>query len=859
MSGAPLPPFDGDGGPYLQTKRADTWISGETLEHLVYTGPAQPAESAPRRALLLAYRSEVALRYAVWAARHLPARLEAGRLRSSFTPAPLTFRELRLRLPHFYFDEDEGLPSAEPLFTDLRARLFAWHDLLLFGPPGSGKTTTLQRLAFDLARDGLNGDEAAPLPILADLGAREPRSDATALLYAELASATLTDANGVRHPLPAHRMLADLLPELLAGARLALLWDGLDEVASGSLAETKIVLEALRSAAVTRVLNVFTCRAERYPPSSVHTSELHVTIKQAAIQPLDAAAIEASVSQRLGADQGRALLARLARPAHAELARNPLLLYLLCEVYAAYGELPSSLTSLLAAGFALRLATAGPDTAALQAMLADLAFAGLATFGRGSVYSFEWAVNELNFAGDPVSFEGLARLGERAGLLARLQNGAKLRFSHALARDYFAAQRLRDILAELAEPVALRVPEAQHLRFTQSERRDVWLDSLLMLPGLESTRGPILPLLRELLGENPLTAAQGLIAGAAAEPRTADMLRSIALQQLGTPALPFRRRLGAGQALGLLGDPRAPVRLDEWRTTLDRRAEDSGAHDGYWRHVQGGTYQIGGRDSVQAGVALELAGFWLARLPLTVAQYMPFVPGGYSMAARAWWPPSGWAWRVRGDRQEPDEWDDPAYTAANQPVVGVSWYEASAFCAWLSAYLADALPAGYVIRLPTEAEWEAAACFDATATRRVYPWGDAPPTIEHLICRDSRLDQPAPVGCCPAGAAACGALDLLGNIEEWCANRFGDYPARGHFGAVDPPAGGAIQLGPLDAGHVAVRGGWWAQQLETFGGANRFWYYASATNQHTGFRVVLAPAFAAADPGAPRNHSTGAP
>jgi formylglycine-generating enzyme required for sulfatase activity len=82
------------------------------------------------------------------------------------------------------------------------------------------------------------------------------------------------------------------------------------------------------------------------------------------------------------------------------------------------------------------------------------------------------------------------------------------------------------------------------------------------------------------------------------------------------------------------------------------------------------------------------------------------------------------------------------------------------------------------VRLLTEAEWEAAAAYDANGQRKLYPWGDEEPTPELAIYNASEVGRPAPVGCCPAGAAACGALDLAGNVWEWTTSHAERYPAQ---------------------------------------------------------------------------------
>ncbi|NNJ13334.1 SUMF1/EgtB/PvdO family nonheme iron enzyme [Chloroflexales bacterium ZM16-3] len=243
--------------------------------------------------------------------------------------------------------------------------------------------------------------------------------------------------------------------------------------------------------------------------------------------------------------------------------------------------------------------------------------------------------------------------------------------------------------------------------------------------------------------------------------------------------LPVAERIRAGSVLGDLDDPRIPVTPDDWRRELGRRSEGfTVAGDHYWRYVRPETYQIGGWNKGEPSAKITLPAFWLARFPLTVAQYAPFVAEGYGKDAERWWTPEGWMWKQANQRTEPWGWDKPEYRGTNQPVIGVAWYEVTAFCAWLSERLQGALPVGYLVRLPTEAEWEATAAYDAQMQRRPYPWGDAEPTPERAIYDESNLGRPAPVGCCPSGAAACGAMDMVGNVWEWIASSHKGYPAQ---------------------------------------------------------------------------------
>jgi formylglycine-generating enzyme required for sulfatase activity len=140
--------------------------------------------------------------------------------------------------------------------------------------------------------------------------------------------------------------------------------------------------------------------------------------------------------------------------------------------------------------------------------------------------------------------------------------------------------------------------------------------------------------------------------------------------------------------------------------------------------------------------------------------------------------------------RKPLHWDEPLFSHPDQPVVAPSWFDALAYCEWLSEWTERRY------RLPTEAEWERAA--RGGLEQRLYPWGDAP--LESLANYSARWKQaPEPVG--RAERNAFGLFDIGANVHEWCADWFDPayYLASPHR---NPP-------GPPEGSRRASRGGSW--------------------------------------------------
>jgi formylglycine-generating enzyme required for sulfatase activity len=219
----------------------------------------------------------------------------------------------------------------------------------------------------------------------------------------------------------------------------------------------------------------------------------------------------------------------------------------------------------------------------------------------------------------------------------------------------------------------------------------------------------------------------------------------------------------------------------------------------------------------QDGEPRELPTFWMAKYPVTNAQYQCFIDdGGY--ADDRWW----------RDLKRPEP-ARPRWPQGNRPRTDVDWYEAVAFCRWLTARLG--LPEDS-IRLPTDLEWEKAARGEQGLA---YPWGaeyrsgfaNVDETDRYGI--DQRkagpwfLDQTTAVGVYPHGRSPYGVEDLAGTVWEWCLNKRDDVDA------VAADTSGAAR---------ALRGGFWVSLPRLARADLRFWSRPDDRNVFGGVRLL---------------------
>jgi formylglycine-generating enzyme required for sulfatase activity len=160
---------------------------------------------------------------------------------------------------------------------------------------------------------------------------------------------------------------------------------------------------------------------------------------------------------------------------------------------------------------------------------------------------------------------------------------------------------------------------------------------------------------------------------------------------------------------------------------------------------------------------VTLEKYTIARYPVTNAEFGRFIQdGGYENPD--YWTEAGWKQKERMDWTQPRYWEDKKWNAHSHPVVGVSWYEALAYCRWLSA------KSGCHYRLPSEAQWEKAA--RGTGARR-YPWGNdwAPDRCNN---KETGPGRTTPVGQYPEGNSPYGVSEMVGQVWEWCIDKYNE-------------------------------------------------------------------------------------
>jgi len=226
-----------------------------------------------------------------------------------------------------------------------------------------------------------------------------------------------------------------------------------------------------------------------------------------------------------------------------------------------------------------------------------------------------------------------------------------------------------------------------------------------------------------------------------------------------------------------------------------------------------------------------LPDYAIGRYPVTNAEFAAFIKdGGYRDPQ--FWTEDGWS-ATRGlGWVQPGSWDDRKYNSPRQPVVAVSWYEAVAYCIWLSQ------ATGKPYHLPSEAEWEKAA---RGTDGRIYPWGNGPPDKGRCNFGDNVGTTTAVGRYSPQGDSPCGCADMAGNVWEWTRSLWDEDWNKPDFKYPYDPRDGRENLEASHSARRVMRGGAFYTEDWRARCAYRSRPRPHHRDKSVGFRLVASP------------------
>ena len=842
-------------------------LSSDAARDLLPVAARQPDEQAYLTALI------VNPRYGRWSTQFVPL---AGVLTVSECPPgwhdfPPEFTLLEV------CGEGSGKQVRRVQLDDITQAMQRYAELVLLGEPGSGKTTTLYRLALEAAQQRLvAGEGKVPLYLsLADYRAYDNPYDFVDAQYR-------------------HLLGGDAVADRLRQGDLFLLCDALNEMPFDDERDYRSRVGAwqrfVRDWPGNQVL--FTCRSRDYSEP--------LGLQQVEIDPLDNPRIKAFLEKYLPPEQAAEAWARLDGAPLLALMRNPYYLSMLAFILARDEMWPDNRAALFQ-GFVQALLDRErqrhhPEWLDAEALCCaySLLAEEMQPLGAGTRLAPAAVLtcfpDSVTCAGRSVatSPEALLHLGLSATLLDTElgEAGEQVRFYHHQLQEYFAACALVDrfqkgeslaarwrqprLVREMGDPGPLGDDEPLPPPPTTG-----WEEPTVLAAGLASDPAAFVAAVQQV---NPVLAARCLDdLGAAALPDAARAVRALLLRDMENPEVHLRARIAAGEMLGHLGDPRFKAGVVEGQRVLLPPLVP----------IPAGTFRMGSSawevwrlkrrgipaDDEQPRHPVTLPDFYIGQFPVTNAEYGCFVAAGGYAEARYWateaaqgwlrgdvedgvvqqvmdtWRTikedpsvleqaqrSGWtprviaAWgqalkfeeaafldlvkNIYGNRslEEPAFWNDGRYNSPGQPVVGVNWYEARAYCAWLTERVQrGAIPlqrwrAGQLepldlpadralVQLPSEAQWERAARGGRGGR---YPWGNRW-EAGRANTWEGHLLRPSPVGCYPQGVTAEDVSDMSGDVWEWTRSLYQAYPYCADDGREDVKS----------SGELVLRGGSW--------------------------------------------------
>ena len=657
--------------------------------------------------------------------------------------------------------------------------------LVVLGDPGSGKTTLLCYLALTYARD-LAGDRGLVSKRLALAEQRLPLllplRDFASHLQQSHPDPSLDGPKVLLDYLRKFFVNQDIaLPERFFGDRLqgrqcAVLLDGVDEVADAAMRNriARIIERFTNTYPDNRY--VVTSRIVGYTDSARLGSDYAVT-KVSDFSRADRElfvthwnhAIETALSGHDSPDsrlrarrQTQALLEAIENNERVrELAVNPLLLTVIALVQRYRARLPERRSELYEEAIEVLLGKwdeakglqassdlldAGDRRSMLEPIALKMMEARQRTIDASDLKDHlkqQFGKNiDDELGAERAADAFLRRINERSGLLTERGRGI-YSFSHLTFQEHLAARAVAD--------------RQDYIPYTVARMADSWWREVVLLEtGYLSTQGQrrVTDLIQAMMNHQQepepycnLVLAADCLRDVGQARVTGDLWQQVlrrlrtafdqplqkstffgrVWQAIGaqpTIAHVIRRRAAAAEALARMESGTPGTQPAYWRQPY---------REPLWAQVPAGEFLMGDAEEQHA---LFLETYWIAKVPVTNAQYQLFV-------------------EVTAHRA-PGNWIDsrPPRGQESHPVTEVDWHDAMAYCAWLSQ------KTGKTITLPSEAQWEKAA---RGADGCQYPWGDE---WDAGRCNNAelRIGQTTPVGIFPDGVSPYGCLDMAGNV-----------------------------------------------------------------------------------------------
>jgi formylglycine-generating enzyme required for sulfatase activity len=661
----------------------------------------------------------------------------------------------------------------------LQEAMAAHRKLLVVGDPGSGKSTFLKRVAFDLSRDWKDSE---PLPVrieaavlstyIAMQHGKTGPADAAAPEWIPLfLGAECEDKN--------RNLTADYFRARLKSGGCHVLIDGLDETPDEPSRQrlAKLIHEA--AAAFDGCRFVVTSRPEGKVPIPGFEEALIADLEPEAIR----AFLAKMAKQLYPEDETRERAFREdleaavnGRREIRKMTRNPVMLTALAVLQHNNVKLPEKRVDLYGSILDwLSKQRAKPGRMPAGDCLLRLRELALAMQnheeGRQKQVALAWAGERLakRFTSRETAERFLRAEQADSGIV--VSRGMEIAWWHLTFQEYLAALEIAGwedadqykllldgdddaINARRAKASALP-PDFHPARNLTSAQPNIykpeWRETVLLYGGLLHNMGPrkvdaLLKRVLDQMGVNPNLADRAkcvgligallpdLVGYTVPDQRYNESLRLVMdiFDAEKSKGVPFKDRLAAAEALGQAGDPR--LAKHQWVKIPETRNYWIGAQG---KDSKGRNYDKEAYDD-ETPRQVNLAPFRIGKYPVTVAQYAAFVEDGLA------------------PNREPGNWEEQQ-EHQNWPVVNVTWYQATAYCEWAGG------------RLPTEEEWERAAR-GPKGTK--YPWGSADIDPSRANYSDSKIGHPTPVGLYPCGASAEGVHDMIGNVYEWTSSEW---------------------------------------------------------------------------------------